>query len=160
MRHMWQEVLLGLVQESQHRSLMWHEIQTPRTMNALLFPLKKHFRRHTSNSVCVLLKLIIFAVNISVKYFCFTYLISRNYLVKQHICFHSLNQNGVMNSFACCMILRFVLSAYFLILEMLPILNENFNLCRINFLCIGESKIAWFTHYFAIVVWHLKFAFQ
>lgn len=80
--------------------------------------------------------------------------------MKQHICFHSLNQNGVMNSFACCMILRFVLSAYFLILEMLPILNENFNLCRINFLCIGESKIAWFTHYFAIVVWHLKFAFQ
>ena len=65
-----------------------------------------------------------------------------------------------MNSFACCMILRFVLSAYFLILEVLPILNENFNLCRINFLCIGESKIAWFTHYFAIVVWHLKFAFQ
>ena len=117
-------------------------------------------KTYSSNSVCVLLKLIIFAVNISIKYFCFTYLISRNYLVKQHICFHSLNQNGVMNSFACCMILRFVLSAYFLILEMLPILNENFNLCRINFLCIAESKIAWFTHYFAIVVWHLKFAFQ
>ena len=71
-----------------------------------------------------------------------------------------------MNSFACCMILRFVLSAYFLILEMLSYLkmkminlNENFNLCRINFLCIAESKIGWFTHYFAIVVWHLKFAF-
>ena len=121
---------------------------------------KTLWKTYSSNSVCVLLKLIIFAVNISVKYFCFTYLISRNYLVKQHICFHSLNQNGVMNSFACCMILRFVLSAYFLILEMLPILNENFNLCRINFLCIAESKIAWFTHYFAIVVWHLKFAFQ
>ena len=89
---------------------------------------KKHFRRHTSNSVCVLLKLIIFAVNISVKYFCFTYLISRNYLVKQHISFPSLNQNGVKNSFACCMILSFVLSTYFLILEMLLILNENFNL--------------------------------
>ena len=146
MRHMWQEVLLGLVQESQHRSLMWHEIQTPRTMNALLFPLKKHFRRHTSNSVCVLLKLIIFAVNISVKYFCFTYLISRNYLVKQHISFRSLNQNGVKNSFACCMILSFVLSTYFLILEMLLILNENFNLWGINFPCVAESKIAWFTH--------------
>ena len=78
--------------------------------------------------VCVLLKFIIFAVNISVKYFCFTYLISRIYLVKQHISFRSLNQNGVKNSFACCMILSFVLSTYFLILEMLLILNENFNL--------------------------------
>ena len=89
---------------------------------------KKHFRRHTSNFVCVLLKFIIFAVNISVKYFCFTYLISRNYLVKQHISFRSLNQNCVKNSFGCCMILSFVLSTYFLILEMLLILNENFNL--------------------------------
>ena len=89
---------------------------------------KTLWKTYSSNSVCVLLKLIIFAVNISVKYFCFTYLISRIYLVKQHISFRSLNQNGVKNSFACCMILSFVLSTYFLILEMLLILNENFNL--------------------------------
>ena len=89
---------------------------------------KTLWKTYSSNSVCVLLKLIIFAVNISVKYFCFTYLISRIYLVKQHISFRSLNQNGVKNSFACCMILSFVLSTYFLILEMLIILNENFNL--------------------------------
>ena len=43
---------------------------------------KTLWKTYSSNSVCVLLKLIIFAVNISVKYFCFTYLISRNYLVK------------------------------------------------------------------------------
>ena len=55
---------------------------------------KKHFRRHS-----VLFKLIIFTVNISVKHFCLTYLVSRNCLVKQHICFCSLNQNGVKNSF-------------------------------------------------------------
>ena len=89
---------------------------------------KTLWKTYSSNSVCVLLKLIIFAVNISVKYFCFTYLISRIYLVKQHISFRSLNQNGVKNSFACCMILSFVLSTYFLILEMQLILNENFNL--------------------------------
>ena len=80
--------------------------------------------------------------------------------MKQHISFRSLNQNGVKNSFACCMILSFVLSTYFLILEMLLILNENFNLWRKKFPCIAKSKIACFTHYFAIVVWHLKFAFQ
>ena len=40
MQHMWRKVLLRLVQESQNRSLMWHEIQTPLTMNALLFRLK------------------------------------------------------------------------------------------------------------------------
>ena len=29
MQRMWREVLLQLVEESQNRSLMWHEIQTP-----------------------------------------------------------------------------------------------------------------------------------